>query len=84
MTLQVLHQHARVIEPHRLVVEQPAPELNRVIELQPGGLIGRARESSSVRTAEPIHRETLHGGEQHVGNLARHLVGEAPIDEVTL
>ena len=49
MALQVLHQHARVVEAHRLVVEQAAAELDGVIELEPRGLVGRASESGSVR-----------------------------------
>ena len=48
VTLQVLDQHARVIKTHRLVVQQPASELDGVIELQPGGLIGRACEGGGV------------------------------------
>ena len=46
--LHVLDQHAWVIEAHRLVVQQPAPELDRVIELQPRCLVGRARERGRV------------------------------------
>jgi hypothetical protein len=39
MALQVLDQDARMVETHRLVVEQAAAELDRVIELEPRGLI---------------------------------------------
>src|SRR6266508_5192586 len=39
VALHVLDQHARVIEAHRLVVQQTAAELDRVVQLHPRGLV---------------------------------------------
>ena len=84
MALDVLDEHARVVEAHRLVVEQAAPELDRVIELQPGGLVCGTSKGSRVRAAEAVHGKALHRREELVRNLARHSVGEAALDECTL
>src|SRR5258708_18405712 len=84
MALQVLYQHAWVVEAHRLVVEQAAAELNRVMELEPRRLVRRARKSGSVRAAEPVHREALHRREQLVGDLASNPAGKASLDKRAL
>ena len=77
MALQVLDQHAWVVEAHRLVVEQPAAELDRVVELEPRRLVRRAGKRGGVRAAEAVHGEALHGRKQLVRDLARDPVGEA-------
>src|SRR6266542_2541695 len=48
MPLQVLDEHARVVEAHGLVVEKATTKLDRMIELQPCSLIGGAREGGCV------------------------------------
>ena len=84
MPLQVFHQHARVVEAHRLVVEQPAREFDRVMQLHPGRLVRRPREGGGVRAAEAVDRKTLHRREQLVRDLAGHVVGQAPGHELVL
>ena len=84
MPLQVFNQHTRVVEAHRLIVEQPATELDRVMQLHPRRLVCSACEGGGVRAAEPVNSESLHRGEQLVRQLARNIVGEAAADELVL
>ena len=84
MALHVLDQHARVVEPHRLVVQQPAGELDGVMQLHPGGLVRRARERGGMRAAEAVDRKPLHRGKQLVRDFARHFIRKAAADELVL
>ena len=84
VTLHVFDQHARVVEAHRLVVQQPAAELDLVVQLHPRCLVRSAGKSSRVRPAEPVNSEALHRREQLVGHLAWHVVGQAAADELIL
>src|ERR1700680_3123836 len=70
VALEVLDQHAGVVEAHRLVVEQAAAELDRMIELEPRGLVRRACEGGRMRPAEAVHGKALHRCKKLVRNLA--------------
>ena len=52
VVLGILHEHVRVIETHRLVVEQPGVERRRVVQLEPGRLVAGAGEGGRVRLGE--------------------------------
>ena len=55
--LGVVDQHVRGVEAHRLVVEQRADELGRVVVLQPARLIGQHGEGGGVRLREAVRGE---------------------------
>ncbi len=59
MALEVFDEHARVVEAHRLVVQQAAGELDWVVELHPRRLVRRPREGSGMRAAEAVDGEAL-------------------------
>src|SRR6266850_6260630 len=84
MPFEVLDQHAWVVEAHRLVVEQAAAKLDRMIELEPRRLVCSPRESGCVRAAEAIHGEPLDRREQLVSHLTRNTVDQAALDESAL
>ena len=58
MPLGIVGEGVRRVETHRLVVEQRAVELSRVIVLQPARLVGQHGEGGRVRFREAVGSET--------------------------
>src|SRR5207237_8262525 len=82
VALGILHDDVRVIEAHRLVVEQPGVQRRRVMELEPGGLVAGAGEGSGMRLREAELREGRQLGEDLLGDWLWDLVGGAAVKEV--
>jgi len=72
--LGIFHDDVRMVEAHRLVVEQPGIERGRVMELEPGGLVTGAGEGGGVRLGETELGECGELGEDLLGDRLRDLV----------
>ena len=55
--LRVLDERRRVVEPHRLVVEERRVERRRVMHLEIRARVGEQREAGGVRLGKPVERE---------------------------
>ena len=55
--LRVLHERRRVVEPHRLVVEERRVERRRIVHLQIRARVGEQREARRVRLGKAVERE---------------------------
>ena len=69
MPLGVVGQDVGRVEPHRLVVEQGADELGRVVVLQPGRLVGEDGEGGGVALGEAVLGEAEQLLEDLLGGL---------------
>ena len=67
VALRVLDQRRRVVEPHRLVVEERGIERAREVGLQIGAGVDDQREAGGVRLGEAVERERRDGQDDRVG-----------------
>ena len=79
--LRVADEARGRVEAHRLLVEEAAEELGRVVVTQPGGLVGQEAERGGVRLREAEAREADERVEHPVGHLLRDASRDRPIDE---
>ena len=84
--LRVLDERRRVVEPHRLVVEQRRVERRRVVRLQVRARVDEQREAGGVRLGEAVERKRRDrrgrssSAASPVMPLARHPVAQLPLD----
>ena len=71
--LRVLDQRRRMVEPHRLVVEERRVERRRVMHLEIRARVGEQREAGGVRLGKAVQRER---GDRR-DDLLRRLAGDA-------
>src|ERR1700730_12679907 len=71
----------RVIEAHRLVVEQPGVEGGRMMQLEPGGLLAGAGEGGRMRLGEAELGESGQLGEDLLGARLWNLVDRAATEK---
>ena len=79
--LRVAHERRRRVEAHRLLVQERAEELARVVVPQPGRLVREQPERGRVRLREAERREPVQLLEDHLRRLAVDPSPERPVDE---
>ncbi len=75
----VFFQRLDRVEPHRLVVDERGEELQGVVTLEPGGLVGGDRERVRVRLREHVAAVDL--GEDALSRVRRDAVRLRPFEE---
>ena len=75
MALRVLDQCRRMVEPHRLVVQQRGIEGGRIVDLQIRAGIDDEREARRVRLGKPIERKRRDRQHDRIGGRADDAVG---------
>ena len=68
--LRVLHQRGRLIEPHRLVVEQRRVERRRIVRLEIGTGIDQQGETGRMRFGKAVQRKRRDRQHDAIGHLA--------------
>ena len=68
--LRVLDERGRVVEPHRLVVEERRVERRRVVHLEIRARVGEQREAGGVRLGKAVERERRDRRDDALGGLA--------------
>ena len=79
--LRVVDERVRRIEAHRLLVQQRAQELGRVVHAQPGRLVGEQAEGGGVRLREAEAGEALDLLEDALGDRALDAAPDRALDE---
>src|SRR5207249_2960469 len=75
-------QRVERVEPHRLIVEERAVVLGRVIMPEPRRLVGEQPERRGVRLGEPELRERDHLGEDAFGDRLGDAARRRPLTEL--
>ena len=78
----VAHELGRLVEAHRLAVEQRGAEDLRVVPLDPGRDVDEQREARRVALGEAVLAEALDLAEAALGELARVAVADHAVDEL--
>src|SRR5262245_24775936 len=84
-TLRFLHDRGRVIEAHRLIVEERGVERGRVMTVELGAGVAEEREARAVRLGKPVERERrdrMHDLLRRLAgdSLARHALAQLDLD----
>ena len=80
---RVVEHHARRVEAHRLIVEQAAVELGRVVRLEPGAGVADDGKAGGVRLVEAVGGEAAQLAEHFFGGRALDAARDRLLDEVT-
>ena len=83
--LRVLDERRRVVEPHRLVVEERRVERRRVVHLEIRARVREQREAGGVRLGKPVQRERRDRRDDLLGRVAgdalpRHALAQLHFD----
>ena len=79
--LGVADEARRRVKAHRLLVQEPAEELGRIVVAQPCRLVGEQAERGGVRLREPEAREADERVEDAVGHLLGDALRDRALDE---
>ncbi|ESS36583.1 titin [Burkholderia cenocepacia KC-01] len=84
MTLRVLHELRRRVEPHRLAVQQRGEEDRGFVAFEPAARVREFREAGGVAFRETVFAEALDLLEDLFGEFARVVAFEHPADDLVL